>query len=317
MSTPSPSLILHHYAGSPFSEKLRLILGSKRLSWLSVTVPVMLPKPDVQALTGGYRRTPFLQMAGDIVCDTALICEVLESVQPEPSLFPAAIAGQARMQAQWADRELFWAAVPYTMQPAGAAAIFAGAPPEFLAAFAADRAAMLGGMKRPSVADATAALHSHLQWLESQLADGRRFLLGEASSVADFSVAQSLWYIRRAPPVAGILAPYPHLNAWFERVAAFGHGRSEKLSSEAALAIAREQGPQVPVAVQPGLGFEAGEPVQVAASDYASDAVRGELVGLTDERISLARLDERAGRVHVHFPRMGYSLRKDTGEQKR
>ena len=48
-------LILHHYAGSPFSEKVRLVLGYKGLSWKSVSVPVILPKPDVVALTGGYR----------------------------------------------------------------------------------------------------------------------------------------------------------------------------------------------------------------------------------------------------------------------
>ncbi len=56
-------LILHHYANSPFSEKVRLVLGLKGLSWRSVTVPVMMPKPDVLALTGGYRRTPFCRSA--------------------------------------------------------------------------------------------------------------------------------------------------------------------------------------------------------------------------------------------------------------
>ena len=30
-------LILHHYAASPFSEKMRLIFGFKGLSWQSVT----------------------------------------------------------------------------------------------------------------------------------------------------------------------------------------------------------------------------------------------------------------------------------------
>ncbi|MGS0756332.1 hypothetical protein ACVBEH_17860 [Roseateles sp. GG27B] len=39
----------------------------------------MLPKPDVAALTGGYRRTPFLQIGGDIYCDTALMCRVIEA----------------------------------------------------------------------------------------------------------------------------------------------------------------------------------------------------------------------------------------------
>ena len=60
-------LILHHYPTSPFSEKVRLVLGMKRLSWRSVTVPILMPKPDVVALTGGYRRTPFMQNSGEVV----------------------------------------------------------------------------------------------------------------------------------------------------------------------------------------------------------------------------------------------------------
>ena len=49
-------LILHHYADSPFSEKVRLIFGYKRPGLASVIIPAIMPKPDVVALTGGYRR---------------------------------------------------------------------------------------------------------------------------------------------------------------------------------------------------------------------------------------------------------------------
>ncbi|MCV2369094.1 glutathione S-transferase family protein [Roseateles oligotrophus] len=303
-------LILHHYAGSPFSEKIRLILGYKGLAWQGVTVPVICPKPDVLALTGGYRRTPFLQIGADIFCDSALIAEVVEARQPTPSLFPPETAGAERILAQWADRQLFWAAASYTLQPAGAAAIFAGAPPEFRAAFAADRALMTAGSERPSSLDAAAELHSYLSWLEHMLADGRPFLLGAAATLADFSVAQSIWFIRLAPPVASILEPHQRLSAWFERIAAFGHGQRGKSDSLAAIEIARSAGPQEPVNVQAGLGFEQGDKVQVNASDYARDPVCGELVGLNQSRISLRRVDERAGCVHVHFPRIGYALRK-------
>lgn len=304
------ALMLHHYAGSPFSEKIRLILGFKGLAWQGVTVPMICPKPDVLALTGGYRRTPFLQIGGDIFCDTALMCEVIEARQPTPSLYPPQSAGAERILAQWADKQLFWAAVSYTLQPAGAAAIFAGAPPEFRAAFAADRAAMTAGNERPSSLDAAADLQSYLLWLDAMLSDGRPFLLGTAATLADFAVAQSVWFVRLAPPVAGILAPFERLSAWFERMTAFGHGQRSKSDSQAAIEIARSVGPQEPVNVQAGLGFEAGDKVQVSATDYARDPVCGELVGLKQGRISLRRLDERAGLVHVHFPRIGYALRK-------
>lgn len=304
----SDSMILHHYAGSPFSEKMRLILGYKGLDWRSVTVPVINPKPDVLALTGGYRRTPFLQIGADIYCDTALMSRVIDALHPAPSLYPAEAGGAAEILAQWADSDLFWVAIPYTMQPAGAAAIFAGAPPEMLQAFAADRAAMTVGMKRPSTRDATAALQTYLGWLEHQL-DGRPFLCGNVPSIADFSAVQSLWYIRRAPPVAGILDAFPGLAAWFDRIAAFGHGRSEKLSSAEAIAIAHAATP-LPTEVQPGQGFESGDAVEVAATDYACDVVSGTLVGLSASQVTLRREDPRAGTVQVHFPRIGYALSK-------
>jgi glutathione S-transferase len=59
-------LILHHYPTSPFAEKVRLIMGYKKLSWQGVTIPMVMPKPDLMPLTGGYRRTPVLQIGADI-----------------------------------------------------------------------------------------------------------------------------------------------------------------------------------------------------------------------------------------------------------
>src|SRR5690606_40854518 len=67
------TLILHHYPESPFAEKARLMLGFKRLSWASVHIPRVMPKPDLTAVTGGYRKTPVLQVGADIYCDSAPI----------------------------------------------------------------------------------------------------------------------------------------------------------------------------------------------------------------------------------------------------
>lgn len=304
-------LILHHYGSSPFAEKARLMLGFKGLAWRSVTVPMILPKPDVVALTGGYRRTPFLQIGADIYCDTALIAEVLEALRPTPSLFPVAIAGQARALAQWGGSDLFWTALPYALQPEGAAALFAGAPPEALKAFVADRRAMSEGVPRLGGADASAALSQYLSWLSSMLEDGRPWLLGDLASIADFSVHHPLWFVTRSGPLAEILAPHAALRAWMARVAAIGHGeKAGKLDGAQAIDVARAATP-APVSVTDGLGFAAGERVTVTPSDYARDAVAGTLVGLDTQRVTIARDDERAGRVQVHFPRIKYTLRRE------
>jgi glutathione S-transferase len=307
-------LILHHYPASPFSEKVRLVLGAKRLAWRSVHIPVVMPKPDLVALTGGYRRTPVLQIGADIYCDTALICRVLDARQPTPPLYPAAgtpAAGLAQVLSQWADSMLFWVAVPYTLQPAGLPFLFGMAPPEVVKAFTADRAALRPAPVRPTPADVEVALREHLASLESLLADGRRFLVGAEPGIADFSVAHSLWFIQRVPPVATVLDGHPRLQAWLAGVLAFGHGESSPMSSAEALAAAAAAGSVgfAPAQVEAGLGFEAGDSVCVTPTDYGFDPVHGSLVGLTRDSVTLCRRDERAGVLQIHFPRLGFQVR--------
>jgi glutathione S-transferase len=303
--------ILHHYPTSPFSEKVRLVFGAKRIAWRSVHIPVMLPKPDVIALTGGYRKTPLLQIGADVYCDTALICRLLDALHPEPPLYPPTVAGTAQMLAQWADSTLFWTVVPYTTrQPAGIASLFGGSP-EALKAFAADRAGFAPHVPRLSLADGAVALNHYLGWLESHLGDGRGWLLRDTLSIADFSVAHCLWFMRLAPPVATILDGYPRLAAWLERVLAFGAGTSVPMASGDAVALAAATTTHAPTRVEPGLGFAAGEAVTVSATDYGSDPVAGSLVGLDRDSVTVERHDERAGTVHVHFPRIGFQIRKD------
>lgn len=303
--------ILHHYANSPFSEKVRLILGAKGMAWHSVHVPSVMPKPDVLALTGGYRRTPFMQRGADVWCDTALIARVLDRAQPQPPLYPPGAAGIAQTLAQWADFTLFWAVIPYTLQPQGLTHVMAGVPPEGLKAFAADRAPFTAGMVRQTPADATVALKAYLGRLEDQLADGRQFLCGAQPSIADFSVAHCLWFIHLAPPMLGILQPNERLRAWYQRVIAFGHGTPTTMKSADAVALAAATTSHEPTRVEPGLGFEAGEPVTVTPTDYGRDPVAGLLVGLSDDEVVLQRRDERAGTLHVHFPRLGFQIRKE------
>src|ERR1700690_4270864 len=174
-------IILHHYPRSPFAEKVRLILGFKGLHWSSVHIPNIMPKPDVIALTGGYRKTPVLQIGADIYCDTALIAEVIEACASSPTLYPRDVAGASRILAQWADSTLFWTAIPFAMQPEGLAHMFAGTPPEAIKAFADDRAVFRANMPRMRPADANAAFALYLERLEETLGK-QDFFFGTAPS---------------------------------------------------------------------------------------------------------------------------------------
>ena len=305
-------LVLHHYSTSPFSEKIRLILGYKQLAWTSVSIPQIMPKPDVLSLTGGYRKTPFLQIGADIYCDTALICDVLEHRAPTPSLFPAGLQGVARTVAQWADSTLFWAAMAYNLSPKGAAALFANAPPEAAKAFAADRGAMSVGMTRLRPGDATAAYKSYLRRLANML-DEHPFLLGAAPTVADFSAYHPLWFSRvRNAAMAGILDATPGVLAWMDRMAAIGHGSSEKMSSADAVALAAASTPAAlgDEVFQDEHGIPLGSEVTITAESFGPEPTTGTLLAATRTRYTLARTDARAGLVHVHFPRIGFVLKK-------
>jgi len=305
-------LILHHYPTSPFAEKVRLILGYKQLAWKSVFIPMIMPKPDLTALTGGYRKTPVLQIGADIYCDTALICDVLEHIAPTPTLYPEALKGASRIVAQWADSALFTAAMAYNFQPAGVAQVFAGAPAEGVQAFVADRAAMRSGGARMSSADAGATYKSYLRRIASML-HGQDFLFGAHPCVADFAAYHPLWFTQeRTPALAGILDATPVVKSWMARMKAIGHGTPGKCSAEEALQTARSS---TPAAVhdevfQDEHGIALGSQVVIAADNFGLEPTEGELIAATRTRYTLRRSADRSGTVHVHFPRVGFTLKK-------
>ena len=306
------NIILHHYPTSPFSEKVRLILGYKAIPWQSVMIPRIMPKPDVVALTGGYRRTPFMQIGADIYCDTALICDELERRFPTPSLYPAGVPrGLIDTFAQWADTALFWqGAVGYVFQPKSLAFLFADTPPEAAKAFAADRAAMRQGAPRIGPAESAGALKVFLQRLDSML-ENQPYLLSSAPCLADFSAYHPLWFVRRIEPIAAILAPFKNVVSWMDHIAAIGHGTATKFPSAEAIALAECTPTHVadlPWHDEHGIG--AGTAVTVTPLDYAFDAVAGELVIAAANELAIKRTDERAGEVIVHFPRVGYKLER-------
>ncbi len=309
MTTP----ILHHFAVSPFSEKIRLVLGYKQLPWQSVSVPAISPKPDLVALTGGYRRTPVLQVGADVFCDTALICDVLEHLRPVPSLYPAPFGGLDRILAQWADSTLFHTLIA---GPKPAAHMHAGAPGA-ADAFTADRELMFGQMVRPLAPDATAAARSYLRRLSSML-QHQAYLLGDVPCIADFSVYHSLWFTRiRSPRNADSLQALPDLAAWMERMQAIGHAPRQDIDAQAAIAVAAATQPAAPLQGQlqdstfeDDHGIALGSRVSIRAESFGAEATEGDLVAATCTHFSLRCVDVRANTVHVHFPRVGYVLGK-------
>jgi glutathione S-transferase len=294
------NLILHHYDMSPYAEKVRLMFGCKDLTWRSVQIPIVMPKPELTELTGGYRRTPTLQIGADIYCDTKICARVLERLHPEPTLFPGDEA------TVWAFSR--WAETSFMM----AVTVFLGVGGLFDDAFLEDRKKMLPGAdfsKAKLIVPAKLLqLRANLDLLERQLADGRPFVLGDALSLADLAAYHPNMFLRARPETQALLEPLRHVPAWMKRVAAIGHGRREELEAKDAVAIAADATPapiEGETAPLPD-GLAPGDAVVVLPEEAGSGAVAGELLATGVHEIAIRRRSQRAGELVVHFPREDY-----------
>lgn len=296
--------ILHHFDTSPFSEKVRLLFGLKGLTWKSVEIPSLLPKPDYVPLTGGYRRTPSLQIGADVYCDTQVIIAEIEKRWPEPRAVRGGLDWATNF---WADRSFFQSTVPIIF------GVLGDHVPE---AFIKDREAMSG---RPFDVKAMKAAGQPLKgqwraqagWIEDQLAaSGTDWLVGDEPGLADIAAFMNVWFLDSAlPGVSGTLTQgFTRFADWTARVRAIGHGVRVEMPGADALALAKASSPAAAPEHDPTdpLGLEPGAPVVVMADDYGRDPVAGALVAANRERVVLAREDAAVGTVHVHFPRTGF-----------
>ena len=301
MSTP---LILHHFEASPFSEKIRLAFGFKNLAWHSVVTSRIMPRPDLMPVTGGYRRTPTMQIGADIYCDTQIILRELELLFPQPTLFPAGHDGVPWALGMWSDRPFFQNTVNLVF-----GSLADSVPQDFIA----DRERLRGA--KFDVAAMKAAIpqmkdqfRAHLDWIERQLGDGRDWLLN-GFSLADIHAYMNIWYaLGNLAGLVSMLQPFPRASAWVARMKAVGHGERSEMSSHDALELAAAATPQSPSFADPNdpNGRKPGDRVSVTPDDYGKVAVVGEIVSLSAQHIAIRRRDERAGDIVVHFPRAGF-----------
>ncbi len=304
------AIVVHHYPQSPAAEKLRVALGIKRAAWRSVEIPRLPPKPDLVALTGGYRMTPVMQIGAHIYCDSHCVLRALEAHQPDPTLFPAAAVGLAWGVSRWTDDALFRLAI---------AIVFGALGDELPEAFARDRGRLYFGPRfevGALVADLPhnlAQMNAQLGWIEERLAAGTEYLFGDAPGLPDALCYHIVWFLRgRYAGGPEMLAGFPRLVAWETRVRGLGHGDSQPLDAGAAIELARrsEIGPPGIVAAGDPQRLRIGQQVAVTSdADDGTGAVEGALFAADRDHIALLREDPRAGEVVVHFPRVGYRVR--------
>jgi len=301
-------LILHHYAMSPFGRKIRSMLGYTGLSWQSAITREMPPRPALAQLAGGYRKIPVAQIGADVFCDSRVIATEIARLAKRPELALENQGAEARAWAGRADLDLFFPCVLAAGTPAMGRKARESMSLLDMGRFVLDRFNMSrkAAVKIAGFKEARPLVLAHLAQVEAQLQED--FLFGAAPTHADFSTYHGLWFIRDLGE-SPLIDAFPATIAWMDRIAAFGEGLRREISAQQALDIAAGSEPRL-IAPAHQADSHVGQRVTIAPADYGQVPTAGILAGATEHSWILARDESGLGRVHVHFPRLGYSLAK-------
>ena len=294
-------IILHHYGLSTFAAKARMILNYKGISWRSVEVPMIMPKPEMVALTGGWRLVPVLQIGADVFVDSKLVAERLEQLQPDPPIHSGRDPASEWGLANWLE-SIFLDVVTLSFCDGML-------PEEFLL----DRVPVMPEgffdleRARASLPSRLDRVRAACLRVEAQLSDGRPFLLGEAPMLPDFSGWVALAAAPVIPGAQAALVGCDKLLRWHGRMAAFDTAVPPSMTGAQALEIARAATPRTEPGVAAGdpNGYQVGERIRFSHDPYCQEAVEGELVRADRFSMAIRRHDPLAGEVVVHFPREG------------
>lgn len=305
--TDNNSLILHHYDFSPFAQKIRSMFGYCDLSWHSVISPPMPPRPNLDPLTGGYRKIPVLQVGADLFCDTRIITAEIAKLTERPELDRNHCSDKIQAFIDEVDLRVFFASAGSASPAKALTAMLLKFGPFTTVKFIKDRVGMAHNAKvsMPTGSKAQSILMPHYEKLEQILKDSP-YLFGDRLSVADFSAYHVAWLaiLTGAKPIR---KDATHTADWYQRITDYGNGNRSELAAMGAFEIARDAVPRT-LPKNANEHPKMGDTVKIAPSDYGRDAVEGKLIAANSERFIIQRDTERFGTLHVHFPTLGFEL---------
>ena len=299
-------LILHHYPLSPFSEKIRAMLGYAGLPWQSVLTREMPPRPQLAALAGGYRKVPVAQIGADVFCDSRSIAAEIALLSGKPELALENCPKEVQDYVSMVDLEVFLACVMTGGTPKLSQRIRESLSLPDVARFIWDRIGigLKAKVKGAGIRGARPRVLQHLADVEARLRQD--FLFGPKPNHADFSTYHSLWFIRDMGG-STLVDAYPKTLAWMERMKAFGHGQRREISAERALEIAQAARPRA-IADEHRQDALIGRRCSVVPTDYGQVPTLGVLVGSTPSRWVLQREGEGGASLNVYLPKADFAL---------
>ena len=164
---------------SPYGQKTKNLLALAGVPFQRCEQPVVLPRPDLEALGITYRRIPLLAVGRDVYCDTALIFDVvLNTLASKGAAVPTSPADKA-----WES----WGYQTFL-------AVLTLAPGAIVddEKFVKDRETIFPMLRRPDYKSlrpsGLAEFRSRLEFLEKEVLAAQPFVAGSKMGVADLHV---------------------------------------------------------------------------------------------------------------------------------
>ena len=228
-------LELYHHGSSVCAAKVRFALAEKRLDWRSHYLDILAGEHfNAHFLKLNPKAmVPVLVHDGKVLTESTLICEYLETLFPEPALYPRDpyATYQARLWTKAVDEDLHPAcsAITYvvshrhTIMRTGVASFedFLRTPSkESLEARKLKWQWLQHGLDAPGAADRIRLYDRYLHKMEAELQD-RSWLAGAAFSIADIALTP---YVNRLA-MLGMADMWrngrlPQVERWFDRIRA-------------------------------------------------------------------------------------------------
>lgn len=221
-------ITLYQFEVSPFCDKVRRAMTYKKLDF---EIREMLFSQEAETLAvSPTRKLPVIDCDGERVVDSTDIAYFLEAKYPEPALMPNDPVQRAHMHIteDWADQSLF----PYDLAMRGLWEhnvglliddVFKYETPELRKAFAETvpegirQQLEADGLGRKDKDAILADVRRHFDAVNALLGSGP-WLVGDDLSYADIAVAAMFHVMSHAVEGAEMLAGYPAIAAWRERV---------------------------------------------------------------------------------------------------
>lgn len=167
--------VLYHFPLSPFSRKVRLCLGEKKVEVKLVEERYWEQDPEFRRRNPAG-KVPVLKMGNKMLTESMAICEYLEDTFPDPALMPRTADGkyEVRRIVSWFDDKFYHEVTSKLMGERVFRKLMGTGYP--------DSSNVKAGAK---------AIKYHLDYM-AWLLEKRRWLAGNELSLADFAAASHL-----------------------------------------------------------------------------------------------------------------------------